>query len=39
MAKLLGVNEQAARLGTAPIPEHKLTGIMGDNFARILRLI
>jgi predicted TIM-barrel fold metal-dependent hydrolase len=34
--KLLAVNEEAARLGTAPIPEGKLTGILGDNFARIM---
>ncbi len=37
--KLLGVNDEAARLGTSPIPGHKLTGILGDNFARIMRLI
>jgi predicted TIM-barrel fold metal-dependent hydrolase len=35
-AKLLLVNEHAERLGTAPIPQVKLDGIMGDNFARMM---
>ncbi len=34
--KLLSVNEEASRLGSALIPEGKLTGILGDNFARIM---
>ena len=34
--KLLAVNAEATRLGTEPIPDHKLTGILGDNFARIM---
>lgn len=38
-AKLLGVNEQAHRLGTEPIPSAKLDGIMGDNFARVVGLM
>ena len=33
--KLLSVNEEAAVLGLPPIPEQKLEGIMGDNFARV----
>jgi predicted TIM-barrel fold metal-dependent hydrolase len=35
-AKLLSVNSHAERLGTDPIPEAKLDGIMGDNFARMM---
>jgi predicted TIM-barrel fold metal-dependent hydrolase len=35
-AKLLSVNEHAARLGTEPIPQAKLDGIMGDNYARMM---
>ena len=34
-AKLLAVNSHAERLGTDPIPQAKLDGIMGDNFARM----
>lgn len=33
---LLSVNEQAERLGTAPVPQAKLDGLMGDNFARMM---
>ena len=36
--KLLGVNEWAERIGVDPIPDEKLTGIMGDNAARVLGL-
>lgn len=36
--KLLGVNEEAQRLGTQPIPQEDLDGIMGDNLARVLGL-
>lgn len=36
--KLLSVNEEAAGLGLPPIPEEKLEGIMGDNFARVVGL-
>jgi len=35
-AKLLAVNSHAKRLGTDPIPQAKLDGIMGDNFARMM---
>ena len=35
-AKLLSVNEHARRLGTDPIPQAKLDGIMGDNYARMM---
>jgi len=35
-AKLLAVNSHAERLGTDPIPQAKLDGIMGDNFARMM---
>jgi predicted TIM-barrel fold metal-dependent hydrolase len=35
-AKLLSVNSHAERLGTGPIPQAKLDGIMGDNFARMM---
>ncbi len=35
--KVLGVNEEARRLGMAEIPQPKLDGILGDNFARIMR--
>ena len=35
-AKLLAVNEHAERLGTAPVPQAKLDGIMGGNFARMM---
>lgn len=38
-AKLLGVNEIARKLEMPEIPQAKLDGILGDNFARILRLI
>lgn len=37
--KLLGVNEEARRLGTPEIPREKLDGILGDNFARILGIL
>lgn len=36
--KVLGVNDHAERLGLPPIPQHKLDGILGDNFARIMRI-
>lgn len=36
--KLLTVNEEAAPLGLPPIPDEKLSGIMGDNFARLIEL-
>ena len=35
-AKLLGVNEEAERLGMDPIDPAQLEGIMGDNLARVL---
>ena len=35
-AKLLSVNSHAQRLGTDQIPQAKLDGIMGDNFARMM---
>jgi predicted TIM-barrel fold metal-dependent hydrolase len=35
-AKLLSVNTHAERLGTDPIPQAKLDGIMGDNYARMM---
>lgn len=34
--KLMTVNEEAGPLGLEPIPQVKLDGIMGDNFARTL---
>ncbi|WP_159499038.1 amidohydrolase family protein [Microbacterium sp. 18062] len=34
--KLLTVNEEAERLGMPPIPQAKLDGIMGDNFAAVV---
>ncbi|OAA25357.1 hypothetical protein UG55_102217 [Frankia sp. EI5c] len=37
--KVLGVNEQADRLGLPRIPPEKLAGIMGDNAARLLGLV
>ncbi|WP_440708100.1 amidohydrolase family protein [Herbiconiux sp. YIM B11900] len=37
-AKLLTVNEEAAALGLDPIPQHKLDGVMGGNFAVLLGL-
>jgi predicted TIM-barrel fold metal-dependent hydrolase len=36
--KLLSVNEEAGRCGLPPLPEEKLVGIMGENFARVLGL-
>jgi predicted TIM-barrel fold metal-dependent hydrolase len=36
--KLLAVNEHAERVGGEPIPAAKLDGILGDNFARMMRL-
>ena len=38
-AKLLSVNEHAARVGAEPIPQAKLDGILGDNYARMLGLL
>jgi predicted TIM-barrel fold metal-dependent hydrolase len=38
-AKLLSVNEHAARVGAEPIAQAKLDGILGDNFARMFGLI
>ena len=38
-AKLLSVNEHAERVGAAPIPQAKLDGILGDNYARMLGLM
>ena len=38
-AKLLSVNDQAERVGSAPIPQAKLDGIGGDNYARMLGLL
>ena len=37
--KLMSVNEEAAQLARAPIPQHKLDGIMGDNIAKLLNLV
>lgn len=37
--KLLTVNEEAAGLGLPPIPQHKLDGILGDNFAKVTGLV
>jgi predicted TIM-barrel fold metal-dependent hydrolase len=37
--KLLTVNSEAAPLGLPPIPQHKIDGVMGDNFARVLGLL
>jgi predicted TIM-barrel fold metal-dependent hydrolase len=37
--KLLSVNDEAGPLGLPPIPQHKLDGIMGDNFARVIGLL
>jgi predicted TIM-barrel fold metal-dependent hydrolase len=36
LEKLRTVNEESATLGLPPIPEAKLAGIMGDNFAAVL---
>jgi predicted TIM-barrel fold metal-dependent hydrolase len=38
-AKLLSVNDYAGRVGAAPIPQAKLDGIMGGNYARMLGLL
>ena len=38
-AKLLSVNDHAARVGADPIPPAKLDGILGDNYARMLGLL
>ena len=38
-AKLLSVNDHAERVGSAPIPQAKLDGILGDNYARMLGLL
>jgi predicted TIM-barrel fold metal-dependent hydrolase len=37
--KLLSANEEADALGLPPIPQEKLEGIMGDNFARAVGLL
>ncbi|WNM28865.1 amidohydrolase family protein [Demequina capsici] len=37
--KLLTVNEEAAPLGLPEIPQHKIDGVMGDNFARLVGLM
>jgi predicted TIM-barrel fold metal-dependent hydrolase len=34
--KLMSVNSHASRLGLDPIPQVKLDGIMGDNYARMM---
>jgi predicted TIM-barrel fold metal-dependent hydrolase len=39
LRKLAGVNEEADPSSMPPIPEEKLAGIMGDNFARTLGLV
>ncbi|MBN9608170.1 MAG: hypothetical protein BGO26_05495 [Actinobacteria bacterium 69-20] len=39
MTKLRNVNAHAERVGAEPIPESKLDGIAGDNFARVLGLL
>ncbi len=38
-AKLLDVNSHAGRVGCDPIPQAKLDGILGDNYARMLGLL
>jgi predicted TIM-barrel fold metal-dependent hydrolase len=38
-AKLLAVNDHAGRVGAAPIPQAKLDGILGTNYARMTGLI
>jgi len=35
----LTVNEEADHLHAEPIPQGKLDGAMGDNLARVLRLV
>ena len=37
--KLLSVNAHAERVGAEPIPQAKLDGILGDNYARMLGLL
>jgi predicted TIM-barrel fold metal-dependent hydrolase len=37
--KLVTVNDEAGALDLPPIPQEKLEGIMGDNFARVTRLL
>jgi predicted TIM-barrel fold metal-dependent hydrolase len=37
--KLLTVNEEADLLNMEPIPQSKLDGIMGDNAAKVLRMV
>jgi predicted TIM-barrel fold metal-dependent hydrolase len=37
--KLSSVNDEAERLALDPIPDHKLEGILGTNFARVLGLV
>jgi predicted TIM-barrel fold metal-dependent hydrolase len=39
LRKLAGVNEEADPSSMPPIPQEKLAGIMGDNFARTLGLV
>jgi predicted TIM-barrel fold metal-dependent hydrolase len=36
--KVRSVNEEAGPLGLDPFPQHKLDGLLGDNFARFLGL-
>ena len=38
-AKLLAVNSHAGRVGCDPIPQAKLDGILGGNYARMLGLL
>lgn len=38
-AKLLSVNDHAERVGHPPIPQSKLDGILGDNYALMLGLL
>jgi|SRR5690242_9174106 hypothetical protein len=38
-AKLLSVNSHAERVGAEPVPQAKLDGILGDNYARMLGLL
>lgn len=35
---LKGINEEAERLNKPKIPEHEIEGILGDNFAKVMRL-
>ena len=38
LEKLRTVNDEAAAMGLPPIPQGKLRGLMGDNFAAVLGL-